>query len=179
MTGDYLKQLHLTKQLEQRTKEAARNRKEAEEKMAEAERDIASAKSFDASTAEAEKLLQESRQANQQKDFKEAQGLAAKSIEAAEKAKRTKVSSMIDSSLSLLHLFEQKDVPGELLASAEKAQTLLNEGEMEMALAKTRELWDASERFTNAKEADQFSLAQSLILLVESNSIALGEKKPF
>ncbi len=177
MTGDYLKQIQLTKQLEQRTKEAARNRKEAEEKMAESEKAIASAKSFDASTAEAEKLLQESRDANQQKDYREALGLAAKSLEAAERAKKSKVSSIIGSSLTLLNLFEKKDVPGELLASAEKAQALVNEGSMEIALAKARELWDASERFTNAKEADRLSLAQSLILLAERNSIALGEEK--
>jgi hypothetical protein len=158
VTGDYLKQISLTKQLEQRTKEA-------EEKMAESERAIASAKTFDASTAEAEKLLQESRQANQQKDYKEALGLAAKALEAAELAKKSKVSSIIDSSLSLLHLFEEEEVPGELLSSAEKAQALINEGTMEPALAKARELWDASERFTNAKEADRLSLAQSLILL--------------
>ncbi len=177
MTGDYLKQLQLTKQLEQRTKEAARNRKEAEEKMAESEKAIISAKSFDANTAEADRLLQESRQANQQKDYKEALGLAARSLEAVEKAKKAKVSSIIDSSLSLLHLFEAKDVPGEILASAEKAQGLLNEGAMETALAKARELWDAAERFTNAKEADRLSLAQSLILLAERNSIVLGEEK--
>jgi hypothetical protein len=176
VTGDYLKQISLTKQLEQRTKEAARNRKEAEEKMAESEKAIASAKSFDASTTEAERLLQESRQANQQKDYKEALGLAAKALEAAELAKKAKVASIIDSSLSLLHLFEQKDVPGELLSSAEKAQALLNEGAMELALAKARELWDASERFTNAKEADRLSLAQSLILLAEGNSILPGEE---
>ena len=85
MTGDYLKQLQgLTKQLEQRTKEAARNRKEAEEKMAESEKAIIAAKSFDAQTAEAEKLLEESRHANQQKDYKEALGLAAKALEAAD-----------------------------------------------------------------------------------------------
>jgi len=177
VTGDYLKQISLTKQLEQRTKEAARNRKEAEEKMAESEKAIASAKSFDASTAEAERLLQESRQANQQKDYKEALGLAAKAFEAAEQAKKAKVASIIDSSLSLIHLFEQKDVPGELQSSAERAQALLSEGAMELALAKARELWDASERFTNAKEADRLSLAQSLILLAERNSIVQGEEK--
>ena len=177
MTGDYLKQLQLTKQLEQRTKEAARNRKEAEEKMAESEKAIIAAKSFDAQTAEAEKLLEESRQANQQKDYKEALGLAAKALEAAERSKKNKVGSIIDSSLTLLHLFEAKEVPAELLASAEKAQGLLNEGAMEAALAKARELWDASERFTNAKEADRLSLAQSLILLAERNSITLGAEK--
>jgi hypothetical protein len=177
VTGDYLKQLQLTKQLEQRTKEAARNRKEAEEKMAESEKAIASAKSFDALTAEAEKWLQESRQANQQKDYKEALGLAAKALEAAERSKKIKVSSIIDSSLNLIHLFDPKEVPADLLASADKAQGLLNENAMETALAKARELWDASERFTNAIEADRLSLAQSLILLAESNSIVLGGEK--
>ncbi len=177
MTGDYLKQLQLTKQLEQRTKEAARNRKEAEEKVTETEKAIATAKSFDANTAEAEKLLQESRQANQQKDYKEALGLAAKALEAAERSKKTKVASIIDSSLTLLHLFEPKEIPAELLTSAGTAQSLLNEGAIENALAKARELWDASERFTNAKEADRLSVAQSEILLAEKNSIVLGREK--
>src|SRR5512136_1081122 len=127
--------------------------------MAETEKAIASAKSFDASTAEAEKLLQESHQANQQKDYKEALGLAAKALEAVEKSKRAKVSSIIDSSLALLNLFEQKDVPSDLQASAEKAKSLLNDGAMEAALSKARELWDASERFTNSKEGDKLSLA--------------------
>ena len=36
MSSEYLKQLQLTKQLEQKAKEAARNRKPAEDKLVEA-----------------------------------------------------------------------------------------------------------------------------------------------
>lgn len=178
MAGDYLKQLQLTKQLEQKTKEAAKNRKEAEDKMAEAEKAIASAKTFDAGAAESERALAESGQAFQQKDYKLALSLAAKSAEAAQRAKSTKVGSIIDSGEDLLRLFEEKEVPKELSAAVKRARGLLEEGKMEEALARSRELWDAVERFVNSKVADMFASSQSLLLMAERMGIATdGERQ--
>ena len=178
MAGDYLKQMQLTKQLEQKTKEASRNRKEAEDRMAEAEKAIASAKSFDASTAEAERGLAEASQVFQQKDYKLAVSMATKSIEAAEKAKRGKVDSIISSGEDLLKLFDEKDTPKELQATVKKVRGLLDEGNMDLALAKSRELWDAVERFVNSRVADMFSSAQSMLLMAEKLKVGTeGERQ--
>jgi hypothetical protein len=178
VAGDYLRQLQLTKQLEQKTKEAAKNRKEAEESMAEAEKAIASAKAFDAGAAEAEKALFEASQAFQQKDYKLALSLATKSIGSSESSRRGKVDSIISSGESLLKLFSDKDVPKELQASARKARALLEEGKMDEALARSRELWDAVERFVNSRVADMFGNAQSLLLLAERLKVGTeGERQ--
>lgn len=178
MAGDYLKQMQLTKQLEQKTKEAAKNRKEAEDRMAEAEKAIASAKTFDTGVAEAEKALVEGGQAFQQKDYKLALSLATRSIAASDKAKGNKVNSIIDSGEELLKLFHEKEVPPELQAAVKKARDLLEEGRMEEALAKSRELWDAVERFVNSRVADMFSNAQSLLLTAERLKVGTeGERQ--
>jgi len=178
VSGDYLKQIQLTKQLEQKTKEAARNRKEAEERMAEAEMAIASLKAFDAAAAPAGKALEEANQAFHQKDYKLALSQSHKAMEAVEEAKRDKVSSIIASAEKLLNLFEEKAVPREVGALVSRSKELLDQGKMEDSLAKSRELWNASERFANSKVAETFATAQSLVLMAEKMGLDVkGERQ--
>ncbi len=177
MTGDYLKQLQLTKQLEQKTKEAARNRKEAEEKTAEAERAIASAKPFEAPTAEAEKLLVESGQAMSQKDYKGAHSLAVKSIEATKRAKKERVGSILDSADSLVRIFDGQQGPAELTALMEKSRSLLAENDLDQAFAKAKASWDAAEQYVNSRTGELLGRAQTLILLAEGQGVVAESAK--
>ena len=177
MTGDYLKQLQLAKQLEQKTKEAGKVRKETEDRTVEAQKAIASAKSLEASTVEAEKLLIESGQAAAQRDFKNALALATKSIEASNRAKKDKVSSIIDSAQSLLKLFQDKDIPGNVSASIKKAQSLLDEGVLDEAYTKAKALWDEVERFVNHKMGEYFGGAQTLLLVGEKVGVPVESER--
>ena len=167
MSGNYLKQLQLAKQMEQRTKDAAKNRKEAEERTAEAEKAISSTKAFDANAAVAEKLLVESSQALQQKDYRAALALAVKSIEAASDAKRNKVTSIIEDGEKLADLVGGKSLPAALSNSLKSARIALSEDRLEEALGKAGQSWDEVEKFVNARTAEIFSSAQSLLFIAE------------
>jgi hypothetical protein len=175
LTGDYLKQLQLAKQLEQRTKEAGRNRKESEDRIAGAEAALASAKSFGANVAEAEKLLTEARQSHQQKDYKEALALAQKSAAEAEQSKRARVASMLDSAEELLALV--KPTGQELTAKIADTRTTLASGATEDAFAQAQKVWDEAEKAANRSMAESFSLAQSLILLAEKRNLPLENER--
>ncbi|MDD1747696.1 MAG: hypothetical protein LUQ16_08040 [Methanomassiliicoccales archaeon] len=178
MSGDYLKQLQLTKQLEQKTKEAAKNRKEAEGRLADAEKAISSCKSFDAPTANADRALEEASQAFQQKDYKLSLSLSQKAIEVCETSKSGKVRSILESAEALLKLFADEPAPSEITSTQKKARDLLEQGALDESRTKAQELWDAVERFVNAKVADMFSVAQSLVLMAEKLSLEVeGERQ--
>ncbi len=171
MSGDYLKQLQLAKQLEQKTKEAGKNRKEAEDLLARAENDVAAAKEYEAATAEAEKLLEEGRHAYSQKDYREALAFAAKSSAAASKARSEKIESIIASAEQLATLISGKKLPQNVVSSAEKARSLLAEGSEKEAFEKARVLWSESEKFVNKSIGDLFGRAQTLALVAEKAGV--------
>lgn len=172
MTGGYLKQLQLTKQLEEQAKKAAKNRESAEAKITESEELIASAKRIGANAAKAEKLLVEASESYTRKDYKGALSQAVQSIELALEAKAQKIEDILNSTQELL------DGMGELSAEAKepraaigKARDLLESGEIEEAYSGTNAAWDVTERYINAKIADEFERAQSLLLLVEDEDL--------
>ncbi len=178
MSGDYLKQLQLTKQLEQKTKEAAKNRKEAEARLTEAEKAISSCRSLDAPTVAADRALEEANQAFQQKDYKLSLSLAQKAIEACDASKKERVGSILESADSLLKLFAQETPPREIGSMRQKATELLDQQMLEESLTKAQELWDAVERFVNSKIADMFSTAQSQVLMAEKMELEVeGERQ--
>jgi len=178
VSGDYLKQLQLTKQLEQKTKEAAKNRKEAERRLSEAEEAIKSCHSFDASTTAADRALEEANQAIQQKDYKLSLSLSQKAIEACNTSKEEKVISILTSADSLLKLFPDETPPREVTSTRKKASELLEQKKLEDSLAEAQELWDVVERFINSNIADMFSNAQSLVLMAEKWDLEVeGERQ--
>lgn len=178
MTGDYIRQLQLTKQLEQRAREAALNRKAAEEKIGEAERALASAKEFAAQTTEAEKLLVEGTNSYSNKDYKGALGLAAKSIEFSELAKKDKVNSIITSAEDLVELIHVKDRDAEdILASVEKTKSLMAEGKISDAFSLANTTLNKADQFVNRKIADSFGRAQSLMLLAEGVGLKVDSQR--
>ncbi|MDD1765669.1 MAG: hypothetical protein LUO84_04365, partial [Methanomassiliicoccales archaeon] len=179
MTGDYIRQLQLTKQLEQRAKEAAQNRKAAEEKISEAEKAIATAKEFAAKTTEADRFLVESTHAFSNKDYRGALSSAVRSIEASETAKKDKVNSIITSTEEIVNLIQDKDKDAEdILVLIGKTKSLLNEGKVSDAFSLANSSWNKSDQFVNRKMADSFGRAQSMMLLAESVGLKVdGERQ--
>jgi hypothetical protein len=94
LTGDYIKQLQLKKQIEQRAKEAAKSREAAEEKLVQAEDSLKLAKKMDAPSAESEKYLTEASSFFKEKDYRSSVSLSTKSLDASHKAQKDRVSSM-------------------------------------------------------------------------------------
>jgi hypothetical protein len=178
LPGDYISQLQLARQLEQKAREAARNRKEAEKKLDEAEKAIASLREFDVQSADAQRLFLESKEAFSNRDFKTALSLATKSIEATEKAKAEKVEAVISSILDLLSLFEKGDRDSEeIMNFVQKARNLISEKRLKEALSSATSTWNKAEQYVNRKLADYFGKVQSLLLLAESNGIGVDEER--
>gem|GEM_PF-1629169 len=178
MPGDYISQLQLARQLEQKAREAAKNREEAERKLDEAEKVIASLREFDVQSADAQRLFLESKEAFSNRDFKMALSLATKSIEATEKAKAEKIETIITSILDLLSLFEKGDRDSEeIMNFVQKTRNLASEKRLKEALLSATSTWNKAEQYVNRKLADYFGKVQSLLLLAESNGISIDEEK--
>ncbi|MDD1766972.1 MAG: hypothetical protein LUQ27_00195, partial [Methanomassiliicoccales archaeon] len=178
MTGDYIRQLQLTKQLEQRAKEAALNRKAAEDRIAQAENALTSAKDFAAQTTEAEKLLVEATNSYSNKDYKGALGSAAKSIESSELAKKDKVNSIVASAEDLVRLITVEDADAEeILASVGKARSLMAEGKTADAFSLANTTLNKADQFVNRKIADSFGRAQSLMFLAEGIGLKVDSER--
>ncbi|MFA5313767.1 MAG: hypothetical protein WC375_10720, partial [Methanomassiliicoccales archaeon] len=82
MPDDFMKQLQLSKQIEQKAREATKNRKIAEERLAEAEVELDKVKGKAGNATEAEELLSKANTAFKDKDYKNSQSLAESSIAA-------------------------------------------------------------------------------------------------
>ena len=178
MTGGYIKQLELTKQLEKQAKKATANREAAEKKIEESEELIASVKRMGANAAGAEKLLVEASEAFSRKDYKGALSLAIKSIEVSGEAKANEIENIINTTKELLSNM------GELAADAkepkgalEEAVGLLEKGDLDDAFVEANAAWDVTERFINVRMADEFERAQSLLLLAENENIKTDSER--
>ncbi len=104
LAEDYIKQLQLSKQIEQKAKEAAKNRKTAEDKLEEAEKAIELMRSFGAQSSEAEKHFVEAREAFKGKDYKLVLSHSTKTIEGCHQTCRDRIEEVLRSATSLLDL---------------------------------------------------------------------------
>jgi hypothetical protein len=95
LTGGYLKQLQLTRQLEEQAKKAAKNREAAEKKIQEAESLVSSAKEMGGDAGEAQRLLVDATGLFSSKDYKGALGQATKALMEATEAKRRSVTAIL------------------------------------------------------------------------------------
>ena len=107
MTSDYLKQLQLTKQLEQKAKEAAKHRKAAEDKLAEAERSLALAKSLEIETHGVQKTLAEGHAAYGKREYAAALATATKVLEDLLRLQGEKVDEVLSSALAVLGMLTE------------------------------------------------------------------------
>jgi hypothetical protein len=172
LTGEYIKQLQLKKQIEQKAKEAAKSREAAEEMLAKAEEALKSVKKMDAAGAEAEKLLTEASSFFKDKDYRSSLGLSTKSLETSRQAQKAKVGSMLEASNELRTLVEKRGTKDEGLAlMSEEARADLVKGSLEDAFAKAKDLWDKVERLVNRYMGTAFGEAQTVMLLAEGLGI--------
>ena len=143
MTGDYIKQLQLKKQIEQKAKEAAKSREAAEEKLAEAEESLRLAKKIDAPSAEAEKQLTEASSFFKDKDYRSSLGMSTKSIEMSRQGQTDRVRSMLDSADELRTLVEKRGTKEEdLVLSSQEVKAALAKGSMQEAFVLAKDLYD-------------------------------------
>lgn len=177
MTSDYLKQLQLTKQLEQRAKEAARNRKAAEEKLGEAEKALAAAKEVKADTVEAEKFLTEGTHAYSKHDYPTALSLAVKCLDKLAEGKRAQVKAILGSAEAVLSLVPGEEGKEEVRAQFARAEELAASSRPDDALAAAKQAWDKADQFSNRRLAESFGRVQTLILLAEHLGLAVAARK--
>jgi hypothetical protein len=179
LTSDYLKQLQLTKQLEQKAKEATKNRKTAEDKLAEVEKALSLAKAMSVDLAEAEKLLAEGHAAFGKRDYPTALALLTKSQEAVVRLTHEKIAQLIGSASAILALFEDKDQEGgEIERLLTEAGKLLSEGRREDAYAKAKGSLERTRSYSVRRTAEMSSQAQKLIELAEGNGLSVKTIKP-
>jgi hypothetical protein len=177
VTGGYLRQLELTKQLEQQAKKAAKNREAAESKLSEAEELIGSAKSMEAKVVEAERLLVEASDSFSRKDYKGALSLATRSMEVALGAKRDRMEEVLSSTRQLLEqMGDLATNASEPNAAIETAAGLM-ESDLDRAYAEANSAWDRTEQYINSRMADEFERAQSLLLMAEEQGVDTGGER--
>jgi hypothetical protein len=178
LTGDYIKQLQLKKQIEQKAKEAAKSREAAEEKLVQAEDSLKLAKKMDAPSAESEKYLTEASSFFKEKDYRSSVGMSAKSLEASYKAQKDRVTSMVDDADELKSMVEKRGAKADdLTLMSQGARAALVKGALEEAFAMSKELWDKVEKLVNRYMATAFGEAQTVMLLAEGQGIATEQER--
>ncbi len=178
LTSDYLKQLQLTKQLEQKTKDAAKLRKGAEDKLAEAERAVAAALSMGADVREAQRALTEGRAAFGKKDYSLAAGAGENARSLAEKMQTSMVGDVLGSVDSFLAMIdeagEERQGVEDILNAARQAMT---EGRGEEALTAARGALEAAKKFADHHITGMFAQVKRSIDLAEKEGIATAAKR--
>ena len=178
MPGDYVKQLQLAKQLEQKAREAARGRETAEDKIEEATALLSKVKEMQAYSAETEKLLTLANQSYSEKDYKDALSYAVRSVEASVRARKERLREMLREARSLLErVSELGKAEADTEKALKKASEAIDSGDLDEAFALSKEAWDVSERNANRVLSDALGLAQSSLLFAEKLELKVGKQK--
>jgi len=176
--GDYVKQLQLAKQLEQKAREAARGRETAEAKIEEATALLSKVKEMQAASAETEKLLTLANQNYSDKDYKEALSYAVRSVEASVRARRERLQDMLREARSLLdRVSELGKAEDETERALKKASDSIDSGDLDEAYGLCRDAWDIAERNANRVLSDAFGQAQSSLLFAEKLELKVDKQK--
>ncbi len=178
MPGDYVKQLQLAKQLEQKAREAARGRETAEVRIEEATALLSKVKEMSAASAETEKLLTLAHQSYADKDHKEALSYAVKSIDASVRARQERLQEMLREARTLLERVSplgkaEKDTE----KAIKKAADAIDSGDLEEAYHLCREAWSSAERNVNRILSDAFGTAQSSLLFAEKLELKVDKQR--
>jgi len=178
LSQDFVKQLQLAKQLEQKAKEAARGRETAEVKIQEATALLAKVKEMGAAAAETEKMLTLASHSYSDKDYKEALAYAVKSMESSERTRKQRLRDLLRDASSMMHNVADLDkADPETTISIDKASKAVDEGDLDQAYERTKEAWDISERNANRVLSESFGHAQSSLLLAEKLGLKMDKQK--
>lgn len=178
MTSDYLKQLQLTKQLEQKAKEAAKHRKAAEDKLAEAERSLALAKSLGIETRGVQKALADGQAAYGKREYSAALAAASKALEDLLRLHGEKIGEVLESALGVLSMVTEvgpdRQAVEDLVNGARK---FLSDARPQEAMDSARKAREAAEQYADRRMSALFSQIQKLIDLAEEKKMAVSAKK--
>lgn len=178
MPGDYVKQLQLAKQLEQKAREAARGRETAEAKIEEATALLSKVKGMQATSAETEKLLTLANQSYADKDYKEALSYAVKSVEASFRARKERLQEMLREARSLLErVAELGRAEPDTEKALKKASEAIDSGDLDEAFTMSKDAWDIAERNANRVLSEAFGSAQSSLLFAERLELKVDKQK--
>ncbi len=178
MTSDYLKQLQLTKQLEQKAKDAAKFRKSAEDKLAEAERAVAVAISMGIDAKEAQKALTEGRTAFGKRDYNSALAAAESARDMAEKLQTTMVTGILTTADGILAMIDDKgEERQEVEMLLESSRRSLEEGRSEEALTDARSALESVKAYADRRVTGMFAQVKRSLDLAEKEGIATSAKK--
>jgi len=178
LPGDYVKQLQLAKQLEQKAREAARGRETAERKIEDASALLLKVKEMNGSSAETEKLLTLAHQSYSDKDYKEALSYAVKSAEASSRARKERLLDMLrEARLILERVADLGQAEPETERALKKASDSIDSGDIDEAYGLCKDAWDVSERNANRVLSEAFGQAQSSLLFVERLELKVDKQK--
>jgi len=178
LSQDFVRQLQLAKQLEQKAKEAAKGREAAETKIQEATGLLAKVKEMSAASVETEKMLTLATQSYSDKDYKEALSYAVRSAEASVRARKERLQEILKEARTLLDKVsslgkEEEDT----IKALKSASNAIEAGDMDDALELCREAWDVAERNANRVLSDAFGRAQSALLFAEKLELKVDKQK--
>jgi hypothetical protein len=178
LTSEYLKQLQLTKQLEQKAKEAAKNRKMAEERLAEAGREVALARKMEADVASLEKGLSEGQAGFAKREYVPVAASADKIMVAARKLQADKVEEVLASAHGVVAMIDDRGEDHQAIeALLERSRQLLKEGHREEAMAAAVESRTAAELYADRRMSEMFVQLGHLIELGEREKLAVASRK--
>ncbi len=178
MTSDYLKQLQLTKQLEQKAKDAAKFRKSAEDKLAEAERAVAAAISMGIDAKEAQKALTDGRTAFGKRDYNAALAAAESARASADNLQKTLVNGVLSSADGILAMIEDRSEERQRLEELlESSRGSLEEGRSEEAMTEAKAALESVKAYADRRVTEMFAQVKRSIDLAEKEGIATAAKK--
>jgi hypothetical protein len=178
LSSEYLKQLQLTKQLEQKAKEAARNRKLAEDKLVEAAQAVELSRRMGAETEALEKELSSGRAAFGRRDFVAAKSSAEKVIGTASKLLAGKVEEVLSSAHGVAAMIDDQGEDHQAIeVLVERSRQKLGEGRMEEAMSAAVESKKAAEQYADRRMSEMFVQLGNLIALGEKEKIAVAARR--
>jgi hypothetical protein len=178
LADDYIKQLQLSKQIEQKAKEAAKSRKTAEDKLEEAEKAIELMRSFGAQSSEAEKHFVEAREAFKGKDYKLVLSHSTHTIETCNQTCRDRIEEVLRSAHSLLDLGKDRiTVPAQMRNMMASAKEDAEQGRFEHGFNTAKELYEKADQLVNRTVAEAFGEAQSKALFLEGLKVDIDSER--
>ncbi len=178
MSGNYLRQLQLAKQLEERAKEAGKNKELAEREHDELQKFLDSCKESDVDLSEVDSVLRGFESAMASKDYQAALANVRKADEEAKKAYLQKVGDVGDSVLSLFALIQGSSTEAKGAQDLlEKSKECATEDDLEGAMKYAKAAYDSAERSVHEFFSQMFSQAQEIIMQAKDigNDVSIFE----
>jgi hypothetical protein len=178
LTSEYLKQLQLTKQLEQKAKEATRNRKLAEDRLAEAAAELEAAKKMGTEVKAAETLLKDGQTLFGKREYLPAIAAADEVIQASKELRTTRVEEVLAAAQGVVAMIDDQGQDHRAIEKlVDSSRALLKEGRYPEALSEAKASGEAAERYADRRMEDMFSQLGRLIDLAEREKIAVASRK--